>query len=116
MRAKGAKNTIQHKSGAKKVTAHGSDSCKDTVMARQLLRNLRQCPVTGGRSTAMTEEQFEAACEYHQERNGRARATTRPRCGCRLSTTGAPPAGARCGRASCASSPCANSSGPWPRG
>lgn len=69
MRAKGAKNTIQHKSGAKKVTAHGSESCKDTVMARQLLRNLRQCPVTGGRSTAMTEEQFEAACEYHQERN-----------------------------------------------
>ena len=34
MRAKGAKNTIQHKSGAKKVSAHGSDSCKDTVMAR----------------------------------------------------------------------------------
>ena len=38
MRAKGAKNTIQHKSGAKKVTGHGSGSCKATVMARQLLR------------------------------------------------------------------------------
>ena len=62
------RNSKQQK-GSTKVSAHGSDSCKDTVMARQLLRNLRQCPVTGGRSTAMTEEQFEAACEYHQERN-----------------------------------------------
>ena len=58
MRAKGAKNTIQHKSGAKKVTAHGSDSCKDTVMARQLLRTHRPFSTTvfsadGGQRAAL---------------------------------------------------------------
>ena len=47
----------------------GSETSSDTVLARSLLAKIAQCPETGGRPTAMTRKQFEAACAFHQERN-----------------------------------------------
>ena len=80
----------------------GSETCRDTVLARSLLAKIAQCPVTGGRPTAMTRKQFEAACAFHQERN-RTRCRNAPfAVRYRWSTTAAPCARARCGRVSCA--------------
>ena len=43
----------------------------DTVLARELMGKIKQCPVTSGRPTAMTKAAFEAACNRCREQDRR---------------------------------------------